>query len=72
MGPPGSGALVASLGSRIPSLFRHEREQLVQAVAEGRIGLGETVAVTVQLNGLSEMDARRLCLPVASANREPL
>jgi DNA-binding GntR family transcriptional regulator len=33
MGPSGSGALIASLGSRVPSLFRHGHEQLVQAVA---------------------------------------
>jgi hypothetical protein len=41
MEPAGSGALVASLGSRVPSLFRHGHEQLVQAVAERRIRLGE-------------------------------
>jgi hypothetical protein len=48
MGPSGFGALVASLGSRVPSLFRHGHEQLVQAVAERRIGLGEQVAVAVE------------------------
>jgi hypothetical protein len=48
MGPSGFGALVASLGSRVPSLFRHGHEQFVQAVAERRIGLGEQVAVAVE------------------------
>jgi hypothetical protein len=28
MGPAGSGALIASLGSRVPSLFRRGHEQL--------------------------------------------
>ena len=41
MGPSGSGALIASLDSRVPSLFRRGHEQLVKAVTKGRIRLRE-------------------------------
>jgi hypothetical protein len=50
MGPSGSGALIAALGSRVPSLFRHGHEQLVQTA---RRRAPWTLSPTYGLGGLS-------------------